>query len=380
MMKYIYTTFTSLLLLACTILFTSYENGPGTSGSAFIGAPGELGATCGTCHKNPGSYGFVSIDIEMFRPNGTAVNTYIPGNNYDIVITVNPEVGTPAAYGFQALALDAANNNAGTFTSENTGIDIETINNRLYAEHNTPSPTNIFTIRWQAPPTSTGIVTFYASGNAVNGDGTSSGDSGIGTIPATLSIAEDVALASEILSFEAVKSLNSALLKWTTATETNSNYFAIEHSTNGIDFEKIGQLSAAGNSNELRTYNYRHTRPQVGNNYYRLHEIASDGKSTYSHVITLKINTISHNTMDVFPNPVMDKTWLYIHNHHNTDYNTQVFVYDVSGQLVRQQSSSLVPGENQIAIDMSNLESGYYFITNINQHQHANTPIKILKI
>lgn len=378
-LKYIYTTFTSLLLLACTILFTSYQDGPGTSGGAYIGAPGELGTTCGTCHKNPGSYGFVFIDIKMLRPNGTAVNAYIPGNSYDIVITVNSEVGTPAGYGFQAVALDNANNNAGTFASENANIDIETINNRLYAEHNTPSPTNVFTVRWQAPSASSGTVTFYASGNAVNGDGTRTGDSGLGTGPATLSIIEDVALASEILSFEAVKSLNSALLKWTTATETNSDYFVIEHSTNGIDFEKIGQLPAAGNSNELRTYTYRHTQAQEGNNYYRLNEVATDSRSTYSHIITLKINEISHGTIDVFPNPVMDKTQLYIHNHRDTDYTTQVFLYDVLGQCVRQQQSNLVPGENQIAIDMSDLESGYYFITNVNKYQHANTPINVLK-
>jgi len=379
-LKYIYTTFTSLLLLASAILFTSYENGPGSRESAFIGAPGELGVTCGTCHNNPGAYGFVSIDIQMLRPNGTPVASYVPGSNYDIVITVIPEVGTPVGYGFQAVALDDIYNNAGTFSTQDARINITPLNGRLYAEHNTPSPSNTFSIPWQAPSTFIGNITFYASGNAVNGNGFSSGDSGMGTTPASLVILQNDALPSELISFDAVKSANNALLKWVTATEINSNYFAIEHAKNGIDFKEIGQVTAAGNTNELQTYNYRHIQPQEGSNYYRLREVAFDGTSTYSQVITLRMNPISGNTIDVFPNPVIDKTWIYLNNDRDNTYTAQLFLYDVLGQLVHRQESSIALGENKIEINMSGLESGYYFMSSTNEYGQTHQSIRLLKM
>jgi len=379
-LQHIYTAFTSLLLLLCAGLFTGYQNGSASTEGVFTGAPGEMGATCGTCHSNPGAYGFVSIDIEMFTLNGTSTISYVQGNSYDIVITIGAEVGTPKAYGFQAVVLDDSNNNAGSLSAESGIISIETVNGRLYAEQNTPSTSNVFTMRWKAPTTSLDRVTFYASGTTVNLDGLRTGDSGTGTTPAKLSVTEDAVLASELQSFKATKLLGDVVLKWTTANETNSHSFIIEHADDGINFERIGQTFAAGNSTELRAYHFRHTQANKGDNYYRLKEVEINGSTRYSEVITVRMGGIKGD-IDVFPNPVLDVASVYIYNDVEKTLEAELLIYNTSGQLVSTQKRELNSGANAIPLNMNDLESGYYFIDiRLDEDRHIGQPLRILKM
>ncbi len=374
-LKFTYAILTSLLLFGCLILFTSYEDGPGNNGQAWIGAPGESGVTCGTCHSNPGSFGFVNIDISMHTANGNEVTSYVPGNSYNVTVTVNPEVGAPAGYGFQAVALDVTNSNAGEFISENDIIGIRTINQRLYAEHNMPSPGRAFTIRWDAPLTDIGDVTFYASGNTVNGDGTSAGDSGMGTVPAKLSVSPNTALPIEMTAFTVEQSFNSILLKWATLTESNSSHFALEHSPNGFIFKEFAKVSAAGFSSEILQYSDYHTNPNNGLNYYRLKVVDIDGTFQYSDILVYEMDKKQRPTLEALPNLVADKTTVLFHNNLGNVFDSELHVHTMSGQLVGTFPFGLSPGENRIELDLSELEMGYYTIS----LKEANEAIRIMK-
>lgn len=374
-LKFTYTILTSLLLFGCLVLFTGYEDGPGNAGQAWIGAPGESGVTCGTCHSNPGAFGFVNIDISMYTANGNEVTSYVPGNSYNVTVTVIPEVGAPAGHGFQAVALDVNNDNAGEFISENDIIGIRTINQRLYAEHNMPSPARAFTIRWEAPLNDIGDVTFYASGNAVNGDGTSNGDSGIGTVPAKLSVSPNTALPIEMTAFTVEQSFNSILLKWATQTESNSSHFELEHSPNGIIFKEFAEVSAAGFSSEIQLYSDYHTNPNDGLNYYRLKVVDMDGTFQYSDIIAYEIDKKQRPTLEALPNLVADKTTVLFHNNMGNVFDSELQVHTMSGQLAGTFPFGLSPGENRIELDLSSLERGYYTIS----LKEANQAIRIMK-
>lgn len=76
---------------------------------------------------------------------------------------------------------------------------------------------------------------------------------------------------------------NQTLITWSTAVEQNSEYFIIERSFDGYTFEPIGQVTAAGNSNEILTYSFVDDQ-QYSNAYYRIKEVGHDG-FTYSDVI-----------------------------------------------------------------------------------------------
>ncbi len=168
----------SLLFVA----LSSNSNGRATAGNrGNTGAPGEN--TCSQCHGG-NNFGAVTVSIQIFEVGTTTpVNAYTPGAAYDMRVTVNQGLGMPAGYGFQMTALRAANNAPlSGYSNLASNVKQITLNSgpqagRTYVEHNGVTTNNQFNFRWTAPPANSGSVNFTASGNAVNGNGGSNGDS-----------------------------------------------------------------------------------------------------------------------------------------------------------------------------------------------------------
>lgn len=77
-------------------------------------------------------------------------------------------------------------------------------------------------------------------------------------------------------------------LIWETLSEFNNNYFLIEKSLTGDNFETIGKRIGAVNSNTLKQYSFIDNNPS-NTNYYRLKQVDLDGKSTQSNVLFVKV-------------------------------------------------------------------------------------------
>ncbi len=140
------------------------------------GSPGET--TCTACHG--GGSGTTIVNINA-TPSFIS-NQYIPGTTYTIDVTVmnNPY----SKFGFGCEILDASTNtNTGSMTTPLTGVQFLTAaNGRNNAVHTTPKSGTgaaTFSFVWTAPTTTNNIV-IYAAGNAVNGNGTTTGDA-VGT-------------------------------------------------------------------------------------------------------------------------------------------------------------------------------------------------------
>lgn len=136
----------------------------GTTGSPGDGANNtcaKFGCHVGTVNAFPGS---VSIDASSIPANG-----YEPGATYSLTVTV-AESGR-STYGFQMTAEDNSQNKMGTYTS-NTAVRLESQN---WVTHRLKNSSGVFTFDWTAPMSSEDI-TFYAAGNAANGNNHSSGD------------------------------------------------------------------------------------------------------------------------------------------------------------------------------------------------------------
>ena len=172
------------ILFVCAIgyfIFAANSNGRATAANAGnTGAPGEN--TCGQCH-NGGNYN-ASVTVQMFAQGATVPTTqFFPGNTYTVKVTVNNAMGNPFGYGFQFTALTAAENSPlSGYSSLASNVKQKTItvqnafNGRTYLEHNGVTSNNVFQFNWTAPQTLNEVVTFYASGNVVNGTGSTSGD------------------------------------------------------------------------------------------------------------------------------------------------------------------------------------------------------------
>ncbi len=166
------------------------------------GAPGDetntngSPRTCNYCHF--GAAGPV-VFIHLLDENGDTLTQYTPGHKYKARVLIQNTNPNLIGYGFQMIALrnaDSTDLDGFSDPGNNTvnNYKIATIaNGRTYAEHDNISNANQFEVVWTAPPAGTGPVTFYAAGNAVNRNGTSSGD---GAAHSSLEIGEDLAAST----------------------------------------------------------------------------------------------------------------------------------------------------------------------------------------
>lgn len=95
-------------------------------------------------------------------------------------------------------------------------------------------------------------------------------------------------LPAELISFTGTYSGESVVLEWKTASEKNTDNFTVMHSVDSKNFTKIGELSAAGDSQSEIHYSLDHTTPAPGNNYYALIGVDFNGEETNHGILSVK--------------------------------------------------------------------------------------------
>ncbi|MFC2111619.1 lamin tail domain-containing protein, partial [Bacteroidota bacterium] len=142
-------------------------------------------------------------------------------------------------------------------------------------------------------------------------------------------------LPIELLKFEAKYNGKSVDLSWSTATETNNDYFTIERSTDAVNYKIAGNLKGAGNSNSILNYDYNDDTSLSGTVYYRLKQTDYDGKFEYFPPVAVRITSAVENQISINsfgPNP--------FNNTFFVEFNTQsqeameVYLYNIKGQIV----------------------------------------------
>lgn len=95
-------------------------------------------------------------------------------------------------------------------------------------------------------------------------------------------------LPIELLYFEGHEHEGCNHLHWASASESNSDYYEVEWSTDAIDWWPIGDLPAAGNSNMTLEYWFKHEDFREGvYNYYRLVQYDYDGQFEIFKIIAI---------------------------------------------------------------------------------------------
>lgn len=82
----------------------------------------------------------------------------------------------------------------------------------------------------------------------------------------------------DLVFFSVVRSGSNHTLNWSTATEYNNDFFTIEKSINGVNYETIGYKEAIGNSNEQSNYLLIDRDVTSVINYYRIKHADNDGR------------------------------------------------------------------------------------------------------
>jgi len=171
------------------------------------------------------------------------------------------------------------------------------------------------------------------------------------------------ALPIELLTFIGNQQNESTLLNWKTSTEINNDYFTLEHSVDGYNFEYLAKVDGKGNSTVINDYRFVHLDPTVGTNYYRLSQTDFDGTEKVADVIAVDFKS-GQIVATVIPNPIRQ-------NEINLQYtspqnaNVEVEVIDMTGKVLIQKIISVVEGENNIMLPAQNWSSGVYYLRTI---------------
>jgi len=186
----------------------------------------------------------------------------------------------------------------------------------------------------------------------------------------------NIALPIELLDFNAELVEDKTELTWITQSETNNDYFVIERSADGMNFEGITSTPGAGNSTSLLHYQAVDPSPLTGTSYYRLKQIDFNGEFSYSEVKTVINEEIEISLINLNPNPVNDLGKLKINS--QKDRAIVLTVNDVIGKMVYQEIYNLHKGINEINLDFSKQNNGVYFIEAVTENWNKSV-IKIIK-
>ena len=168
-------------------------------------------------------------------------------------------------------------------------------------------------------------------------------------------------LPIELTMFNAHLNGNSVDLTWATATEINNDYFTVERSADGVNFESIGLVKGAGNSVKEVYYYLQDRKPLTGISYYRLKQTDFDKKETYSVIQSISIDV--ENTFDfmLFPNP-SDKNEdvrLIFNGKENDVLNLSIT--DITGKLLSEKTIKLSAPSLEVNLK-HHFDAGIYFV------------------
>jgi hypothetical protein len=138
---------------------------------------------------------------------------------------------------------------------------------------------------------------------AYNAAFTSAGGNWVAQVATFISTSSSFVLPVDLLSFTGECNNNHIVLDWTTAAETNNDYFTIERSEDGAVWETLGTVKSAGNSSVNQNYSFTAGETQNSISYFRLKQTDLNGTFQYFH--TIQVNNCNNNltTVNLYPNP-----------------------------------------------------------------------------
>lgn len=173
------------------------------------------------------------------------------------------------------------------------------------------------------------------------------------------------ALPVELISFTAELADSEVILHWSTASELNNEYFEIERSVDGIDFEIIGDLDGHGTTNEITNYSFADDQPYYGISYYRLAQVDYDGTRTVFDAISINNDSFKKGIeASIFPNPANSYNVNLRLSSGDENSAVQVMLHDVSGNFVYLEEIEPQLGLSEYKLNVpAGLDPGIYLMT-----------------
>ncbi|MDQ6481552.1 BspA family leucine-rich repeat surface protein [Dyadobacter sp. LHD-138] len=169
----------------------------------------------------------------------------------------------------------------------------------------------------------------------------------------TISIGQETVCAAldvTLISFDAAHKSGKVNLKWTTAAETDNDYFEVQRSTDARQWMALARVKGGGTVTSVQNYTGTDLSPLPGISYYRLKIVDLAGKADYSRI--RPVNIVSTQSDYIYPNPATSSVTLFGMS------SGVLTMYNVLGQKVKQAEVK----SEKVEISVSELPVGTYTI------------------
>ena len=178
-------------------------------------------------------------------------------------------------------------------------------------------------------------------------------------------------LPVDLLSFNTTCSHDLVDVDFTVLSQINNDYFLVERSEDAVNWEVIGNIDGAGNTNTQMDYNFVDANPLATEGYYRLTQVDFDNKSeTFWPVITECSTENTGLDLTVYPNPVLDHFTIEIDLEEYQGDDVYYTILDIRGSIVKEDKISLTRGFNKHEIQIEDLSTGAYMLRFTNTKNH----------
>jgi photosystem II stability/assembly factor-like uncharacterized protein len=195
----------------------------------------------------------------------------------------------------------------------------------------------------------------------------------------------DFTIPVELTSFTAETGVNTVVLNWSTATETNNNGFEIERKLKNQEWVTIGFVQGKGTTTEIQNYSYvddYSSLPYEGTVLYRLKQIDYNGSFEYSEQLAVNLTFIpsEYYVSQNYPNPFNPSTTIKYSL--PVESFVRINIYNAIGEVIEELVSKMQSfGNYEVTWNAQNQSSGiYYYSFEINSADGSQTHREMKKI
>jgi hypothetical protein len=168
-------------------------------------------------------------------------------------------------------------------------------------------------------------------------------------------------------------------LSWATMMESGVNYFAIQRSSDGINFQDIDSIESKmkiSTHDYQLIYNYQDAHPLTGTSYYRIKVVAKNGYNNQSSIVLIK-NTLEEGTK-IYPTLVQNNQ-VFVETDKNLR-SVKMEFFDISGKKISETNWASLNGRQNTQISKSGiLPSGTYVARLTSNGQNLKTQMVIVQ-
>ncbi|HNP18136.1 MAG TPA: T9SS type A sorting domain-containing protein [Fulvivirga sp.] len=169
------------------------------------------------------------------------------------------------------------------------------------------------------------------------------------------------ALPIELAYFKAIRINDMVKLNWKTASEVNNDYYSLERSVDGLEYELISTLPGAGNSSSILEYSYIDRFPLFGRSYYRLSQTDFDGTSETFKPITVEVTSLVEGSkLKLSNNPANKGDVLTVITSAKSGELLTITVHNMLGEVIL--TDQFANSTYELTVN-NNIRSGVYLVT-----------------